>query len=100
MRYALKFIRIVWLLIDDMDNTAADQLDAIFCEPLYQRNATLASAVSAAIASSTPIAIQATKGKDAAKLKNYPQCAVSQLLFLPRFEIVDKIIYVPCYCRD
>ena len=90
----------IWLLILAMYITAADQLDAIFCEPLYQRNATLASAVSATIASSTPIAIEATKGKDASKLKNYPQCAVSLLLSLPPFENPNKTIYVPCYCRD
>ena len=68
----------MWLLTTTLTVfTAAGRFDAIFCEPVYQRNAMLSSAVTAAIASSTPIAIEATRGKDATELKNYPQCAVS-----------------------
>lgn len=96
MLYALPFDRIIWLLIIDMDITVAGQLDATFCEPVYQRNATLASAVSAAIASSTPIAIEATRGKDATKLENFPPCAVSLLLLLSIFEEPIPTIFIPC----
>ena len=73
---------IISLLIVSLVLTGAEQLDATFCETVYQSNATLASAVSVAIASSTPVAIEATKGKNETDLKNWPQCAVSLLLSL------------------
>ncbi|KAL9633248.1 MAG: hypothetical protein Q9204_003476 [Flavoplaca sp. TL-2023a] len=51
-------------------------LEAQLCGPLYNANATLSSAVSAAEASAPAIALAATEGKDPTDLANFPECAL------------------------
>ena len=55
---------------------ATDTLSQQICGPLYASNTTLSSVVSGAIASATPIAIAATKGKNVTNQLNWPLCAV------------------------
>ena len=63
--------------LPELTIAATDVLSQEFCGPLYSSNTSLGSAVSSALASSTPIAIAATAGKDPTDVSNYPPCAVS-----------------------
>ena len=64
------------LLIPNTNPQGTDALSQQVCGPLYSKNTTLSAAVSAAIASTVPIYVGATAGRDATDQSNWPICAV------------------------
>ena len=64
-------------ICDPADYQNTQLLAQQLCGSFYGQNATLASAVSEAIASATAIAKEATDGKDVTQLSALPPCGVS-----------------------
>ncbi|KAL8804711.1 MAG: hypothetical protein Q9182_002403 [Xanthomendoza sp. 2 TL-2023] len=64
-------------ICSDLDRQNTQLLAQQLCRPFYQNNPALGSSVVASIASATPLAQAATKGKNPADQSNWPQCAQS-----------------------
>ena len=74
--HPLELITVSTAVAEPNNKIETDALSQQVCNPVYHTNATLATAVSAAIASAVPLAVAVTAGKDVTDQANWPVCAV------------------------